>query len=535
MPDMHIFVFSANDGTIRFNDLGNNGGSRMNKSKRLAIMDIGSNSIRLVIYEYNDRSHRVIDESKEAARLSDKIDYEGNLLSEHISDISDILNHFKMLCEAHQVDTIRAVATAAIRNAANSSMIIQQLEQQTNLDIEVLSGEDEARYGFIGTINSIDIHDGFMIDIGGGSTEITLFQQRKIKHSISFPFGAVNMTKQYSDTGVMTNEQISDMQNMIKRAFEQAPWLLKYSGLPLIGLGGTLRSICKMIQKQKKYSLSITHNYQVQSNEVSELLHQLAALPIEKRKKIEGLGKNRLDIIVPGMVLLHTIFNLIQSTSYIISGSGLRDGLLYETLNPEQPLLEQPLEFSVHNLLRLHPYVSVHHVEQVKKLALALHDAIMPNKFEKSKVYLETASLLYRIGISVHLYNYDKHTFYLIAHSRLNGISHRDILICALVASYKSKGKLKPYLNQYQDILYPEDAELIIQVGTLLQLAIALDRSETQPIQSLNAKLHNNVLVLHILSKQRMNIEMREVETLQKDLLKQLGCSVDIQLESIHN
>ncbi len=501
----------------------------MTSSKRLAIIDIGSNSIRLVIYEYQHDAHRILDESKETARLSSKIDEHGNLPLQHIDELAEILKHFKRLCEVHQVETIKAVATAAIRNAENCKQIVSELYSRTHLHIEVLSGEEEAKYGFLGTINASPLDNGYMIDIGGGSTEITYFEQRTMKHSISLPFGAVNMTKLYSDQGIMTEAQVYAMQSMLEESVSQIPWIRQHPGLLLIGLGGTVRSICKMIQKQKKYSLPLTHNYLIEAAEIDLLLPKLQTLPLERRKKIEGLGKNRLDIIVPGIVLLQTFFKILQGTHYVISGAGLRDGLFYEIQNPRSPILSDPLTYSVHNLLHLHPCISVHHVEQVNRIAQCLYPVVFAERHDKHQAYLMVAALLYRIGVSVHFYNYDKHTFYLIAHSRLHGLSHRDILICACIAAFKSKNKLKPYLLQYDDILLAEDAELIVRLGTLLQLAVALDRSETQPIEQLSAERCGNELLLTVQSRHSMHIEKKEVETLQKDLHKQLGLTVFIK------
>lgn len=498
----------------------------MEDIERLGIIDIGSNSIRLVIYEVTDgTAYRVIDESKESARLSGKIDANGILHPKDITVIVQTLNYFKMLCEANRVTRLRAVATAAVRNAANSSEIVEMLRRETGMDVQILSGEEEARLGFIGMINSMDIQDGLLIDIGGGSTEVSLFLGRRLIHSVSFPFGSVNTTKLFTDQGAADSKQLEGIRQMVLSALEKEPWIRGYEGLPLIGLGGTIRSVCKLDQRAKKYSLPLTHFYHMERTAVDTMLSELAPLPVDKRKKIDGMTSNRADIIVPGLVILQTVFQYTGASHYIISGAGLRDGVFFETLRPERPKLDNVLEHSVRNLLSLHPSVPLPHVEQVNRLALKLFDDMqgIHHLGTRTRSYLHVASLLYRIGVTVLYYDYLKHTHYLIAHSRIYGLSHREILICAMLASYKNKNRTRQLFLENKDILTESDVSLIIQLGTLLHLAIVLDRSETQPVAHLTAIHKRGELELKLDCRHAPLIERRELQSIEKDFKKVWG------------
>lgn len=501
----------------------------MNKIERIGIIDIGSNSIRLAIYEETDHTaHRIIEESKDSARLSQKIRSDDTLPDEDIGTIVQTLNHFKMLCEANQTAKIRAVATAAIRNARNSTEIIDKLQKGTGLDIEILSGSEEARLGFLGTINTIDIEDGFLIDIGGGSTEVTLFHNRAIVNSISFPFGSVNTTKKFTREGELDESDCKRIKSMVVEELMNEPWIASKKGLTLIGLGGTIRSIGKLDQRRKNYSLPLTHNYEMEAKVVDLLVEELSALPVEKRKKLEGLSKDRADIIVPGLLILQTIFHYIEAVSYRISGSGLREGLYFETISPKQPKVPNVLKYSVRNLLSLHPSVPLQHVEQVNKIALKLFDDLQTvhEYGPRIREFVDVASLLYRIGVTVLYYEYAKHTFYLMAHSRIDGLSHREILICALSASYKHKHRTRKMCLEYKDILTESDGQLIIKLGTLLQLAIALDRSETQPVQEIIAIPKKNILELNLKCTHLPMIEWREIQNLQRDFQREWNLQI---------
>lgn len=182
---------------------------------RIGIIDIGSNSIRLVIYDTTRQGgYKIIKECKYSARLSEKITKAGRLERKDMDTIIPVLRQFKEICSAFEVDRIRAGATAAIRNAANSSEIITYLSEASLIPIEVISGYQEAYFGFLGVINAFDVQDGFVIDIGGGSTEVTLFRGRRYQHSISFPFGAVNTNLMFSHQGNWNSEQVKKLRLM---------------------------------------------------------------------------------------------------------------------------------------------------------------------------------------------------------------------------------------------------------------------------------------------------------------------------------
>lgn len=496
----------------------------MSATSRIGIIDIGSNSIRLVIFECNSLgSYRIIDEAKESARLSERVTEDGEFPKEVIALVSATLLHFRMLCEAAGTTKIRAIATAAIRNAKHSHHIIEELQLSTGLTIEILSGEQEAYLGFLGMINTIDVQDGFLIDIGGGSTELTLFLNRNIVHSYSFPIGSVQLTKKYGRDGEITEEKQKSIQRMIEQATQKFEWMSQYPGLPLIGLGGTVRSLCNIDQKSKHYSFPMTHNYQMEATAIDLILTRLQSVPLDQRNTIEGLAKHRVDIIVPGAIILQTLFRCCGASHNVISGSGIRDGLYHTELNRSQLSSDEVLNSSVLNLLHQHPIVPVPHVNQVNRFALQLFDILqqqheLPNR---SKQLIHAASTLYRIGISIMFYDFHKHTFYLIAHSQLNGLTHREIVLCAMIASYKNKKKARLILNYYPDIVSKEDLSLVCKLGTLLQLAIALDRSETQPIQLLEATIHRKELQLFAEARSSAMIEIRQVLHVSEDFKKE--------------
>lgn len=501
-----------------------------NNSKRTGIIDIGSNSVRLVVYErIGSSAYRVIDESKESVRLSATIESDGSIGSDDIGRLVRILGDFQMLCNVHEADTVRAIATAAIRNATNGRYVAEQLRLRTGLPIEILSGDEEARLGFLGMINATHIHDGYLIDIGGGSTELTLFRSRKLVRSVSLPFGAVNMAKLVADVdGSVSREAVKRIKDMIQNAVKGEAWLSGHAELPLVGLGGTIRALCKIDQKAKKYPFPQTHHYDMGKSDLDHLAEWLPALPAKQREKVDGMSDDRADIIVPGLIILHALFSHIGASRLIVSGAGLRDGLFHETAFPDKPLRTDVLSDSTQNLLVLHPAVSYAHSEHVSRLAVRLFDdlGLQPEYGARVRTLLQAAALLYRIGVTIHYYNYYKHTFYLIINSRIEGLTHRESVLCALIASFKSKSRTRSMMAPYKELLTESDLELVYRLGALVRLAVALDRSETQPLETIRASTDKQTLNIYWTGKRNPAVELKQVERLSGEFKKCWGLRV---------
>jgi exopolyphosphatase / guanosine-5'-triphosphate,3'-diphosphate pyrophosphatase len=494
------------------------------KEQRLGIIDIGSNSIRLAVYERTaNGAHRVIDGSKRPARLSGGIDDQGRLRIEKIDELIDIMNHYRLICAHHRTGYIRAVATAAIRNAANRDEIVERVQEEAGLTIEVLSGEEEARFGFLGMVNTLDVREGFLIDIGGGSTEVSLFRDRTLVQSVSFPIGCINMSQYLAKDGTLSDQGLSEIEQAVERIIGREAWLCWTPGLPLIGVGGTVRALSKVDQADIKYAFPLTHNYIITGSRADELFEQLRPIPTDKRNKLSGLSKDRADVIVSGLAILRCFFRKLQAKHYLVCGAGLRDGLFYDTRFPNQPRMEDVLSYSVRNLSLLHPEAPQPHVIQVNRIAMQLFEYLSPKTElpERAYQWMDTASLLFRIGTSIDYYHYAKHSFYLIVNSHLNGLSHREMVLIAAIASFKGKSKLRQQIAEYRELLEESDLDSITLLGTLLQLAIALDRSETQSIGRLSINAEQGTLkLMAVTSGSPLDLERAEVEELSKDFNK---------------
>jgi len=483
----------------------------------IGIMDIGSNSIRVAIYEVTTSGeYRLIHENKESARLSQKIKEDGRLEQEDISSIVPILQQFHDICKRYNCKEIRVAATAAIRNAANSQEILDTVLQQSGLQIQVLSGEQEAYYGFLGVAEGIEIEDGYIIDIGGGSTEVTLFRNRELIKSVSLPIGAVNMQSKHG-TGIdpWTESSTATLKKEILEMLSQHEWIKQSPGLALIGLGGTIRALGKLDQCRVSYPLNIAHHYRIEKESIHYFAQLLPSLPLAKRKRLDGLSKSRSDIIVPGVIILNTILEYTQASYIVVSGTGLREGLLLESMGLGVPAVSEVIPRQVHSILAFHSTTQLAHLQQVNKFSECLLDQLAKYAEQEPQAskLLYVAAMLYKVGGSIRYHQYDKHTLYWLTNAPIAGLNHRDALLCAYITSVAlGKGKTLASLPTYRGLLEPGDTDLIVQLGTLLQIAIALDSSQTQAVKELQVDIVGDTVQLQVSSSNRTPLETRGLE-----------------------
>ncbi|CAM3880059.1 Ppx/GppA phosphatase family protein [Cohnella lubricantis] len=494
------------------------------------MIDIGSNTVRLAVYQVLGKgAYRVVDQARWPARLSEKLTSEGLLPLEAIDELAEVLRHFRRICKMNGASRTRAVATAAIRQAVNGRQVLDRLRKLTGLEIELLSGDEEARFGSVAVLRTMGISDALLVDIGGGSTEISLVRGRRLVHGISIPFGCVNTASRHSlNSGPVTDHQMERMQEEMIGVMRSYPWIAENAHLPLIGLGGTTRALAKLCQRAQDYPYANLHGFELSETTLQETIARLASLNLDKRRKVPGLSKDRADIIVPGLAILRAIVGHSSSSKIVVCGAGLRDGLFYETCMPEEePLPEdQVLEESIRNLTALYPTVPEEHLAQVNRLALKLFERLAPTAGlpADSRRLLSTASRLFKIGAVIDAGDFSDHTFYILMHAHWNGLSHREIVLAAGIASYRGANPLRRKLSPYRRILRDGDFTLAMKLGSLLQLAAALDRSESQAISSLEVSVRgHNKLRLSATASHTMPIERMEVDSIAKEFKKNWG------------
>ena len=456
--------------------------------KRTGIIDIGSNSMRLsIIQEFAGGGYSVLDEQKSSPRLAGEINPSGDLSARGISELILHLEEFLSLSRSYEVDRLLAIGTAALRMANNRDRICAEVQQALGLRIDIISGEQEALLGFMAVKHTLPVSDALLVDIGGGSTEVTWVREGQLLASRSFPFGAVTVSKWRSPGHAAA---LTEWLATVRALLAESRLVTDSGPMEIIGIGGTIRNIGQVYQAQHSYPLSQTHNFLMTGAQVQETVAFLADMPLSRRRKTEGLSKDRADLIVPGGAIVLALLQLTKSPSLRISGRGVRDGLFFSSREDATVTTgDDILDASIGSLLS-HFGVTKVHAAHVAKLAQTLFEAataagLLPTDCNR---ILRTASLLHRIGAYVSYYHYERHTFYLIVNSAIYGLSHREIVLSAAVAAYNGRSKMRKLCLPYLSMLQEHDLDLAARLGVLVRLAEALDRRHAGCVPHITAR-----------------------------------------------
>lgn len=481
--------------------------------KKIGIIDVGSNSIRVVIVKISDNlSYEIIDELKSTVRLGKDMSPDGCLNPERMTKALTALFNFKRLCISNNICEIIAVATEAVRKAKNQSEFLEMVKHELGIDIKVLTGKEEAYYDYIATANSIDLNSALLMDIGGSSTEFILMENRNIKDSISFPMGAITLTEKfYSFEGSIENKGKS-LVKYINHILDSIDFLKDAKGLPLIGIGGSFRTLGKIKRNLSGYPISNQHNYTISAKDAVSICTSLKYKSQSEYRKVKGISKDRADIFIGAVYAISTTIKYIKARKLIISESGIRQGILYESLFGKQtPVSNNILDISIGNIAN-NLKLDQNHIERVWKFSKKIAEGIS-NIFENSDdTYriLKCASYLHHCGISAGFNNYGKYSFSIIKDSKICGLTHRQQLMAAFAVSNEEAVVIRksPY---FKKILSEEDIKSIQKIRAVLDTAKGLDRAMDGNITDIAILDKTDSVVLTLYFKLRPYLEIDAV------------------------
>lgn len=506
--------------------------------KRIAFIDLGSNSVRFVIYEISKTgSYRLIYQEKESVRLSENMWGTHELTEEAMERSLRALKGFVHMADAMEANTIKAVATAAVRLAKNGDAFIKSVKERTGLDLECIAGEEEARLGFLGVINTIGLKDFIIFDLGGASTEITLVRNRHITKSVSLPIGALTLTGTYQKGDEYTPKELDKLTKVVKKTIKEHAWLRNVK-LPLLGIGGTARNIAKMDQRKLSYPITKLHNYEIPHHRFHEILEEVKGKSLEERKKISGLSSERADIIIAGLTIVEELFNYVNTKTLVVGGCGLREGLFYDYYGEHylggNSIIDDILVHSAENVLLGMTKHELVHAKYITGLAIKLYDVLEPlHRADKNtRRCLIAASLLHDIGKRINYYSHARHGCYMLVNSNLYGLSHVEQAFSAFLVMNSHGLTPKEYKNFLYGKLLDQEQRLLGQkISIILALAEALDESHEQLIRhlSVNLKYTSVQLVVTYLNGRDISVTKAAVEKLGKSFKKEFNKTLEIE------
>lgn len=501
--------------------------------ERFGVIDLGSNSVRLnIVQVYDNGAYNLLDQAKVMVRLSENLQGDHKLKAEPMERTIHAVKLFQKLLNTYEVKAVNAVATAAVRMATNGQEFLERVKRETGVEFHVISGQEEAYYDYLGAVNTIDLNNYVMIDIGGGSTEIGWVENRQLKESVSLPFGSVILTEAFMSQESRA-EGLRQAENFVVEAMKKLNWLKKAKGYPVVGMGGVVRTLGKMDKQKKKYPAISLHNYQLSLKETQQLIKKLADSSPQEIGQLPGASKERADILGPGVIPLKVLMELIDSEQFIVSGNGLRDGLFFETYfgSKAQPLvLENVLEHSLVNVMRRYQIDNAHS-RHVALLSLKLFDDMKSwhdfTALERKILYV--GGMLHDIGMHIEYYNHHRHGFYLTLNSRVYGLNNEETILAAFMVAMHRESKFKEDLNLYKQVVDKSRLERLKKLSLFLRMAEKLDRSESQVVRNIKVDVEGAAFKLALLSEDDTELERLSAEQLSKEFKDFYGKSLEIE------
>ncbi|MHB8052674.1 MAG: Ppx/GppA phosphatase family protein [Methanoregula sp.] len=495
----------------------------------VSFIDIGTNSVRLFVVRLNpNHSYTILSRQKQQVRLGEGEFDEEEIQPEAVERLVVVCKKFTDLARTFSTEEFVAVATSAMREAANQNEILHLLRQEAQIDVRVISGQEEARLIYLGVASGTHIGDRqvFFIDIGGGSTEIAVGGDQTYQYLESFRLGAIRLSNLYlshENTGPVSSDQYKRVQHHVKDTIIHSVRKIR-SLKPVLAIGssGTIMNLAEIAQKAIHQNGS-NGDPVLSSKDLQKVIDLICSLPLDQRRKVPGINPERADIIIAGAAILDTFMKELGLDFILTTARGLQDGLLIDYLSRIDafPLLGElsPRQRSVLQLGRSCGINEVH-ARTVTSLVLELFDSAkeqgLHNFSDNERELLEYATFLHDIGSFISYSNHHAHSYYIIKNSELLGFDQREITFMANIARFhRKKAPRKKDLEVME--LESREREALRVLTTFIRLSESLDRSHTALIRHVKfTKVDKGCVHLEVVARGDCQLEIWSVEAEKK-------------------
>jgi exopolyphosphatase/guanosine-5'-triphosphate,3'-diphosphate pyrophosphatase len=466
---------------------------------RLAAIDIGTNSIHMVVVQVKaDFSFEVVDREKEMVRLGAG-GLGGRALSPStVAAALETLTRFKQLADSRQVEEVLAVATSAVREARNGGEFLAAVEERTGIRPRVIAGAEEARLIHKAAVYGVDASSGttVVVDIGGGSMEVTLGTATDVHLARSFPLGAIRLTDRFVSSDPLSRADERRLVKHVRGQVGEFAQQLNAAGFSrVIATSGTSLSLGEVaLAGRRLFDGNTIHHARVSAKALHRARKQVVDLDMQRRLRLPGLDSRRADLIVAGAVLLDTVVRLLDAEEVTLSDLALREGLILDYIDRNRKriaTIERYPDIRRRSVVELGERCRWYrdHSEHVARLALSLFDQTrgVHQQGDRAREWLEYAGLLHDIGGHISYEDHHKHSYYLIRHGGLRGFEPEEVQAIALMAQYHRRGR--PRKSNHALSSLPAAARRAVRVGAaLLRVAESLDRSHGQVVDQVELR-----------------------------------------------
>lgn len=501
-------------------------------NRNFAVMDIGSNTVRLVLFETSNYIYfKKTKTFRHRLRLRGYVE-NGIISEEGIKKLTEVLTYFKASLSLTDVSTLYAFATATIRDAKNGAEILKEMNKLLGLSIKILSAKDEAYYGFLSVVNATFAKTGITVDMGGGSTEIVAFENRECKEYVSFPFGSLSLSLDYIQMD-KNSFQISDkMPEFIETYLQNEEWL-NGIGKPIVAMGGSARSLAKIHMNVVSYPISFVHQYVMTYDDVIELYQFIKEKPIKELVKMPGLNEERLETLIPSIGFFKVLMEYCQSPFFIVSSNGIREGFCYSLMEEEYGQnIPNVMEDSIHSLsnqYQLNINENIYELQLYHSLSKQILDSLGKKVSDDLYKMGSYAIQLYNFGAYVSDENSLRHTFYILTNTPLHGFAHKQQIELALLASFKSKQKMLQHIPDLQPFFNKDEWLDLVIIGSVVRFIKELTIRFPKVIQTINLERELSAYCISCNISSPIMLSENDISKITKPLEKLLKSKIQLK------
>jgi exopolyphosphatase/guanosine-5'-triphosphate,3'-diphosphate pyrophosphatase len=437
----------------------------------VAVIDLGSNSGRVVVYRYQAGGHlQLLAGSRASLRLVRELDERRRLSQPAMDRAWEAILDFRAIAQGAGAERILAVATAATRDAENGPGFIERIRGRLGIEVRILSGDEEARYGFLGAVRGLPVVRGVLFDLGGGSMQVSRFRQRRLTRSVSLPLGSLRLSDAFLKADPPSAREVRRLREHARAALEMAGVGALGKGEQLVGTGGTVRNLAKIDRRGREdYPITRLHGYELSRRRVKTITGLLAERKQKKREQVPGLNDDRGDSIVGGSLAIQTLMEVLEAPEVVVSGQGVREGLAVSLVTEELPEPAAVRQSSIAALVSRFDGWVPEQAERRRALVASLHEALEPAADPEVREALGQAATVLDIGRSIDFFDRHQHVADIVLATDLNGFSHRGIALVSAIL--RNAGDEDTGARSYAPLLVSEDGPNVQRAGVLLALA----------------------------------------------------------------
>lgn len=483
---------------------------------RLGAVDIGSNSIRMQVAEVSPGGpHHILAEDRQVTRLGEGVFRGGELTPEATAIVFEFLGRTAQAFQKHEVAAVRAVATAAVRDAYNRETFLEQAADALGAPVEVISGQEEARLIHLG-VQSHWPHPKqtiLIVDIGGGSAELILSRNGKIADAYSQKIGAVRLTEVFLKHDPPTSLELRQLEEYIdEKLAPLETHVEEHRPKRTIATSATASAAACAIHRVPRPQRDLADRLRVSRAALRDLYAELASKNVEQRRQVQGIGPRRAEVIVPGCAVLARVLEGFHLPSLYYSRAGVRDGIIADVARRgagrEVAQLDGEQLRSVREMARRYR-VSLKHGDNVARLARDLFSGLTSchELAPADGKLLEAAAYLHDIGHFISDTRHHRHSFYVVSNSDLPAFTDRERLVIAHLCRYHRKSLPGSHHSSYKQLSAAEK-KTVRYLTPILRLADSLDRTHQQRVRAVEARVGSDGVVLYLESSENTDLEI---------------------------